>query len=109
MILSKGSFDSTFFKKEKTEFFSPSRVPFSNARRKKKEKSNTKKRPLRECRTIPTTKTKNPRNPKKKKTAAVQMSYYFDLQKEKVATHNALTHFIPKPAIQLWMRAKVYI
>lgn len=38
--------------------------------------------------------------------AAVRMCYYFDQQKELIATKSPLTYFIPKPAMEVWNRAK---
>ena len=34
------------------------------------------------------------------------MCYYFDQQKELIATKSPLTYFIPKPAMEVWNRAK---
>ena len=45
--------------------------------------------------------------PEPVRSAAVQMSYFWDRQKEKVAMQcGPLTHFIPKPAMDVWERAK---
>ena len=37
----------------------------------------------------------------------VQLSYFYDLRKAEVATESPLTHYIPKPALDVWARAKV--
>jgi len=46
------------------------------------------------------------RLPEPVRTVGIYMGYLFDEQKRDMAAIEALTHFIPKPAMEIWARAK---